>query len=771
MKMHSSHWGAFYAQARGAVVESLQPFPADSAPSALLQNFLGPERNRARVLHPAVRKAWLRGHEQGRFGGAERGRDDFVRVSWEQATALVARELQRVYTGFGAQAVYGGSYGWGSAGRFHHAQSQIHRFLNLLGGYTASVNTYSQGASSVVLPHVLGVTVSDMLQRATSWDVIAAHTQLFVAFGGMPLKNAEVSAGGTGQHRVAAQMQAAARRGTRFVLVSPQRDDLPAFLDAEWLAIEPGTDTALMLALAHELLRTGREDRAFLATHCVGLEPWRAYLLGTQDGRAKTPAWAAAITGIPAARIARLAQEMADQRTMLNTSWSLQRSWFGEQPVWASIALAALLGQIGLPGGGIGHGYAATQSTGQPFVAAMPTLPQGRNSVRSAIPVARVADMLLHPGADYEYNGQRATFPDIRLVYWCGGNPFHHHQDLHRLREAFRRPDTVIVHEPYWTATARHADIVLPATTTLERNDIGCGSNAAHVFAMQQIAQPPGESRNDHDILHALAARLGQGPAFAQGRDERQWLQFLYEGWRAQLPAHSGHPPPFERFWSDGFCTLQPAPGDQVFLSDFRADPQRNPLRTPSGKIEIFSSTVHGFGYGECPGHPVWREPPAWQDGRPPRGHMPLLANNPATRLHSQLDGGRHSASSKRNGREPLRLHPQDAQRLGIAAGDTVQVSNDKGALLAGAVLSDALRPGVAQLATGAWLDLQVLDGADRLVCVHGNPNVLSEDRGSSRLSQGCVGQICYVQIARFAGEAPLPSPWQAPPLLEGDAP
>jgi biotin/methionine sulfoxide reductase len=165
---------------------------------------------------------------------------------------------------------------------------------------------------------------------------------------------------------------------------------------------------------------------------------------------------------------------MADTRTMLTASWSLQRADHGEQPYWALVLLAACLGQIGLPGGGFGLGYGSGASLAEPpnlFPGpAMPALP---NPAGLAIPAARIADCLLNPGARYDYDGKSAAYPDMRLVYWAGGNPFHHHQDLNRLRRAWRRPETIIVHEPWWTATARHADIVLPATTSLERNDIG----------------------------------------------------------------------------------------------------------------------------------------------------------------------------------------------------------------------------------------------------------------------------------------------------------
>lgn len=770
--LHSSHWGAFTVRVQGGTVADVQPFAGDVQPSPLLGNFKGPQRDRARVLSPAVRRGWLESRGVGAAHRQLRGSDQYVRLDWADALDLLGDELERIYRTHGASAVYGGSYGWASAGRFHHAQSQIHRFLNGLGGYTASLNTYSQGASSVVMPHILGKGVVEMLQRATSWDVIAQSTELFVAFGGMALKNADVCAGGTGQHLVAEQMRAAARRGTRFVLISPQRDDLPEWLNAEWLPIEPGTDTALMLALAYELLRTGREDRAFLRSHCVGSETWASYLRGDIDGIAKTAQWAARLTGVAAERIERLALEMADHRTMINTAWSLQRSWFGEQPVWASVGLAAFLGQIGLPGGGVGHGYATTQSTGQQFVTSMPSLPQGKNPVAQAIPVARIADMLLGPGTQYEYNGRRETYPDIRMVYWCGGNPFHHHQDLNRLRQAFQRPETIVVHEPYWTATARHADIVLPATTTLERNDIGCASNARHVFAMKQALPPLGEARSDYAILSELALRLGCHDAFTEGRDERQWLEWLYERWRARLPHECGPAPAFDVFWERGVLALEPEQaGAQIFLSDFRADPVGHPLGTPSGKIEIVSERVQAFGYEECPGYAVWREPPEWQHGKPPgQGWLVLLANNPSTRLHSQLDAGQFSAGSKVAGREPIRMNPLDAGALGIADGDIVRVFNGRGSLLAGAVLSDALKPGVTQLATGAWLDLCFIDAQgtkDLPTCLHGNPNVLTEDHGTSRLSQGCVGQISFVKVERYIGYAPPQCAWDAPVLQE----
>src|SRR5262249_15368174 len=162
--------------------------------------------------------------------------------------------------------------------------------------------------------------------------------------------------------------------------------------------------------------------------------------------------WAARLTGVAADTIAGLARRLAGKRTLIVVSHSLQRAEYGEQPVWMGLVLAAMLGQIGLPGGGYNYSLGALGHTGR-LTNVVPSagLPQGRNGVRAFIPVARIADMLLNPGQPFDYNGERLTYPDIKLVYWAGGNPFHHHQDLNRLRRAFARVDTLVVHETAWT--------------------------------------------------------------------------------------------------------------------------------------------------------------------------------------------------------------------------------------------------------------------------------------------------------------------------------
>ncbi|MGW0175279.1 molybdopterin-dependent oxidoreductase [Rhodococcus sp. NPDC003322] len=744
-----AHWGMFEAEAVDGDVIAVHPFAGDADPSPLLANAIGSVRHRSRVAGPAVRRGWL---ERGPGPSDRRGADEFVAVSWAELTELLSGELRRVVDTHGNRAIYGGSYGWSSPGRFHHAQSQVHRFLKMLGGYTRSENSYSLGATGVIMPRVIG-THWKLFARATNWDVIARETDLMVCFGGVPLKNTAVNDGGTSNHPTRGALDALRARGGEIVSISPLRDDMHGA--ARWLAPRPGSDVAIMLALGHVLATEGLADRAFLDRYTVGYDKFEDYLLGRSDGVAKDPAWAAALSGLPAQTIVDLARRMAAGRTLVTVTWSLQRVRHGEQAPWAGVTLAAMLGQIGLPGGGFGHGYGSMNEPGlAPVPYPLPTLFQGQNPVPDSIPVAAISDLLLNPGQEYDYNGERRTFPDIRLVYWAGGNPFHHHQDLGRLRRALARPDTIVVHDPYWTPMARHADIVVPSTTALERDDLSCTRNDPLLVAMQAATPRYADARDDYDTFSALAHRLGFGHRFTEGRTSGEWLEHLYEQWRGFVLADGGEAPGYDEFRSRGHVEMRTEDG-LTLLEDFRADPDRNALRTPSGKIEIFSVDIDGFGYDDCAGHPTWYEPQEWLGGeRAATYPLHLIANQPRTRLHSQLDHGRTSQASKIRGREPIRMHPDAADARGVAAGDVVRVFNDRGACLAGVVLDAEMLPDVVQLSTGAWYD--PLDPADpNSLCVHGNPNVLTPDIGTSRLARGSTGQHVLVEIEKFEGELP----------------
>jgi len=749
-KPHSSHWGAFSGRYSDGHLD-IQPHPHDPHPSPLLGNLSAVAHGSARIRRPAIRRGWL----EGKPGHAQdRGADDFVEVSWPQASEIVAKELSRVYGAFGPQAVFGGSYGWSSAGRFHHAQSQVHRFLNVLGGYVRSVNTYSSGAAMVIIPHVLG-PYDHFDRKSVTWDAIERSTEIVVAFGGMAIKNADVHGGGISAHIVRQKLAGASARGARFVLVSPLKDDSPDEIDAQWLPIIPGTDVALMLGLAHVLVSEKLHDREFLDRYTVGYERFEDYLLGRADGVEKTPRWASEICGIPVDSIEGLARAMAGARTLITVSHSLQRADYGEQPVWMGIVLAAMLGQMGLDGGGYSYSLGALGNIGKSLLGVpLPTFSQFKNPVTDFIPVARIADMLLNPGAAYAYNGQAMRYPDIRLVYWAGGNPFHHHQDINRLRAAFKRPETIIVHETAWTSSARHADIVLPATTTLERYDIGAADRDPLMIAMKKILEPVGEARDDYEIFSEIARCLGKFEDFTENRSSKEWLSVLFETTRAALAAGGHEAPDFDVFWEKGELRLPIKPDMGGPAHAFRADPFANALQTPSGKIEIFSETIESFGYDDCRGHPHWYPPRQEAEDNGRRFPLHLISNQPHQRLHSQLDYGDFSRSTKIKGREPVRINPADAAERGISNGEIVRLFNERGSCLAAAVLSDDLRRGVLQLATGAWFEPDD-KSAEKAMCIHGNPNILTRDIGTSQLAQGSTGQLTKVEVERFVGELP----------------
>ncbi len=751
-----AHWGAYTALVEDGRVVGCEPFPRDPAPSRMLEAIPAMVHSDLRIRRPAIREGWREGKERT-------GNDRYYEVSWDEALSTVADELAQVRDRFSPAAILGGSYGWSSAGRVHHARSLLRRFLFLGGGCVDQVANYSFGAAQYVLPRVIG-TFQPVVGDITDWSSIVKHARLVIAFGGLALKNAQVTSGGAGVHSLETWLRRGKDAGIAFVSISPLKSDAPDFLGGQWVPIRPNTDTALMLAMAHFLLTQERYDAQFVSRYCTGFEKFRRYLLGLDDRVEKNADWAAAITGVSAETIRSLADRAATAPTMITCTWSLQRAHHGEQPYWAAIVLAAMLGGIGLPGTGFSFGHGSTNGIGVPRMdVAGPELPLPLNPARSMIPVARIADMLLAPGESYEFNGRRYTYPDVQLIYWAGGNPFHHHQDLNRLRRAWQKPQTVIVHDTWWTPTARHADIVLPATTTLERNDVGGSSRDSFVLAMHRAIDPVGGAWNDFDILRALAQRLGYERAFTEERDEMGWCQLVYDRVRASACAKGVDLPGFQQFWAEGFIELPPPERDYVLFENFRRDPERHPLKTPSGRIEIVSDAVASFDYADCPPHPTWIPPSEWL-GSPAARRWPLhlVTHQPASRLHSQMDPGPVSRAHKISQREPVRISPPDAARRDIQNGDIVRVFNARGACLAGAVVDPDVMPGVAVMATGAWFDPPEASGEPER---HGNPNVLTLDIGTSPLAQGPSALTALVEIERWDGPAPAVRVF-APPEL-----
>ena len=338
-------------------------------------------------------------------------------------------------------------------------------------------------------------------------------------------------------------------------------------------------------------------------------------------------------------------------------------------------------------------------------------------------------------------------------MHWAGGNPFHHHQDLQRLQRAFRAAETIVVHEPFWTSTARHADVVFAATTTLEREDVGAARYDDRLIAMGRVHAPLGEARDDYAVLSGLAHRLGTGERFTEGRTAAEWVEHLYEEWRTGPAARSGiTAPPYAEFVAAGEFELPPEPVEKVMFASFRADPDTLPAAHPQRPHRAALGDDRRLRLRRLP-----RPPGVAGAGGAARRGVPAAAGREQPR-HPPAQPARprrHVAGGEgRGARTGAACTPATPPRAASPPGRSCVLRSRRGSCLAGLVVSDAVREGVVQMSTGAWFD-PVAGAAAGVTCGYGNVNVLTRDVGSSRLSQACTGQHATVQVSAFEGVPP----------------
>ncbi|CAM3851266.1 trimethylamine-N-oxide reductase TorA [Avibacterium endocarditidis] len=769
----AAHWGPL-----GVVVEDgkvVKSGPAIPAPlTNELQSVVADQLySETRIKYPMVRKGYLEGNKDTTL----RGRDEWVRVSWEQAFDLVAKEIKRVRDSYGATGIYAGSYGWYSSGSLHAARTLLHRYLNVTGGFVGSKGDYSTGAAQVIMPHVLGTI--EVYEQQTSWETILESSEIVVLWSANPLTTLRIAWTSTDQEGLA-YFKKLKESGKRIICIDPVRSESCEFLGAEWIPINTATDVPLMLGIAHTLVSEDKHDKAFLKKYTSGYDKFEEYLLGKTDGQPKDATWASKLTGVPVEVIKQLANDFATKRTMLMGGWGMQRQRHGEQSHWMMVTLASMLGQIGLLGGGFGFSYhyangGVPTATGGILgsITANPAVQAGEKTwldetSKMAFPVARVADALLNPGKTIQYNGTEITYPDIKLVYWAGGNPFVHHQDTNTLVKAFHKPDTFIVNEVNWTPTARMADIVLPVTTSYERNDLTMSGDYSmmNIYPMKQVVPPQFEAKSDYDIFTELAKRAGVEEQFTENKSEMDWLKGFYQTAFDAARKNRVLMPKFEKFWEENkpitFKANEKAK-KWVRYEEFRNDPLLNPLGTPSGKIEIYSDVVAKMNYDDCKGYPSWMEPAEFAGNTTAEAPLALVTPHPYYRLHSQLAHTSLRQKYAVNDREPVLIHKDDAATRGIVDGDIVRIYNQRGQVLAGAVVTDGIIKGTVALHEGAWYDPADLGQSDKPLCKNGCPNVLTRDEGTSKLAQGNSPNTCIVQVEKFTGEAPAVTVFKQP--------
>ncbi len=644
-----------------------------------------------------------------------RGSGRFERIGWDEALGEVARQLRRVRDTYGPAAILDCSR-TGSLSMLH-GRGPVQRMLHMFGGCTELWSNISAEAEVFAVRATYGAKADYKSAGREPGDYV--NSRLMLLWGWSP-------ADGTFGTGTLQYLKVAKQHGVRMICVDPRVTRTSHDLADEHVFIRPSTDTAALLAMAWVIASEGLHDQAYLDRHVLGFDEahlppgapagasYWSYLMGQGDGIRKTPEWAEAITGIPAATLRRLAVEFATTKpAALHTGYAPGRTIHGEQFHRAAYALAAMTGNVGVPGGNSGTSNGATGRGG------IRPMPVGTNPAG-----ARVASSLL---ADLLDRGQAGGYPaDVKLIYSAAGDLFNQLPNINKILAAAERLEFMVVHDHFVTPTARYADVVLPATTFWERNDVHtpwAGAGHYAIFMRQAIA-PVEECRNDLDICTELARRLGL--AGYNDKTEEEWLRELT---RETIDD-------FDTFRARGLARL-PAPEDAVAFAKEIRDPARHPFTTPSGKIEIYSMALAAnpdpYGLGAIPPIPTWI--PLAEDGRHP---LRLVSPKSRARTHS-IHGNQPILA--RADRDDVWINPADAHARGIADGRPVRVFNDRGETVLPARVTDRIAPGVISIKEGAWFTPDAA-GRDTRGCA----NVLTPDRASP--AGASTFNTCFVEIA-----------------------
>lgn len=637
----------------------------------------------------------------------ERGEGRFERCTWDEALDEVAAQMLRIREQYGAAAILDCSRS-GSTSVLHN-RAVVSRMLNMFGGCTELWGSLSNEAEIFAIDHTFGSSRGAKITGREPIDYV--NSKLLIMWGWGP-------ADGTFGTNTVQYLNRAKQAGVKIVSVNPRRSASLARIAERNYPIRPGTDTAMLLAMAWVMIAENLHDQAFLDTYTVGFDnahrppgalpnsDFRSYLEGVTDGIPKTPEWAAEITGLPAEEIRGLAREFATSKpSAIQTGYAPGRTAAGEQFHRAAYTLSAMAGYIGIPGGNCG-------SSGGAKDVKMGRFPAGKNPTGSRVNTTLMSDLILR--------GKSGGYPaDIKMVYSACGDLLNQIGNLNKSVEAYKQLEFVVVQDHFVTPTARFADVLLPAATGFERNDIHLPWSMAGHYAlyMQKAIEPMGECRTDYDICRDLSERLGLEGFHQKSEDE--WLREFVK---------VSEIPDYDAFKASGVARLEP-PKHAVAYAEEIQDPENHPFQTPTGKIEIYSTRLgedpNPYGLGEIAPIPTWVDPfEGVSDQRRALYPLQVVTPHSKARTHSI-----HANQPMLDKLDPagVWINPVDAEVRGIVDGQRVRVFNDRGALVMPAIIDEGMMPGVIAMTEGRWYDPDG-EGVD----LGGNPNMVSLDRPSA---------------------------------------
>lgn len=617
-----------------------------------------------------------------------RGSGEFAPISWDEALDRVYRGLDDCRRRHGDNSILCLSSA-GSTGALHNTERLTRRYLNLTGGCTVLDGSYSSAAASYALKRAFGKDYG-----RSGFDAATMAQSSFIVLWGANVLEARLGA------ELSTRLAEARKRGVPILSIDPRRTRTLAALGAEWMPIYPGADAALMYALLFQLNSEGRIDKRYVEARAEGFGDLLDFVNGARDGRPKTPEWAASICGVDAVAIVELTKRWAEAKpTMLIPGYSIQRTEAGEEAARLCVALQLATGNFGVAGGSTGslNNRLPTPRVG--------SIGEGDESRNAHVPIVRWADSILE--------GQPRYPSKIRAVYSAGGNLLNQGADIAKNRRAFETLDFAVCHELFMTPTARWCDIVLPAASPLQKEDIGIPWAGNYLLYKPQVLPRTGGERSDYEIFAALAERAGLGDAFTKGRSEAQWIDaFLTASEVGDIGA----------FKRSGLYFG--AEQERAGLADFAADPGAYPLGTASGKIEF-----------EDKRWTVWRKAPDGED-------FLLVTPKRMDRVHSQ--GGDYPQAVREN---RLEINEADAAALGLADGDIASVASASGSTKAPVILSNSITRGVVSLPEGSWFEEP--GTGDGELPTAGAANALTSTEGTKE-STSCVMHGIAVRVRRF---------------------